>query len=426
LASEIVAASRPKGLQLSAADAHIKKNRLNFPQEFARSFYGNKECKKPGRKRGARQVFCNGMRIRAGVSIEDRAMFGFNWKTLERAGESFSAARDGGSAPSPRARRRLRIGLALGSGAARGWSHIGVLQELAARQVPIDVIAGCSIGAVVGGCYAAGKLAELEKFARSLTRRRVFSLMDLSLSGAGMMSGGKLRDELSRELEDRRIESLPITFGAVATEIGAGHEVWLRKGDLVHAIRASYAMPGIFEPLQIDHRWLFDGALVNPVPVTLCRAMGAELVIAVNLVGDAAYRGTLIADAAGMATEPENPPHAAREAHPDREPDPAFPRAPEARQLRRQFGRAANGAPGIAAAMLDAFNITQDRIARSRLAGDPPDVLIAARLSKIGFFDFHRADELIALGREAARRALNDIAEIAALEGRRDNILTKG
>ena len=346
-------------------------------------------------------------------------MFGFNWKTFERSGESFSAARDGDGRPPWDGRsgaRRPRIGLALGSGAARGWSHIGVLQELAARQIPIDVIAGSSIGAVVGGCYAAGKLAGLEAFARSLTRRRVFSLMDLSLSGGGMMSGGKLRDELYRELEGRRIEDLPIVFGAVATEIGAGHEVWLRKGDLVPAIRASYALPGIFEPLQIGGRWLFDGALVNPVPVTLCRAMGAELVIAVNLVGDAAYRGTLIADAAALATEPQN------SAPPTEE---SLWRATDARQLRRQFGRAANGAPGIAAAMLDAFNITQDRIARSRLAGDPPDVLIAARLSRIGFFDFHRADELIALGREAARRALNDIAEIAALERRYEGPVVK-
>ena len=238
-----------------------------------------------------------------------------------------------------------------------------------------------------------------------------------------MLSGGKLRDELTRELEGRQIENLPIAFGAVATEIGAGHEVWLRKGDLVHAIRASYAMPGIFEPVCVDNRWLFDGALVNPVPVTLCRAMGAELVIAVNLVGDAAYRGALIADAAAMSGDhKETSEHLERHdpsaGHKDHavEAEPQKHGSEAARQLRRQFGRSANGAPGIAAAMLDAFNITQDRIARSRLAGDPPDVLISARLSKIGFFDFHRADELIALGREAARRALNDIAEIAALE----------
>jgi NTE family protein len=340
----------------------------------------------------------------ADVSIEDRAMFGFNWKTFEKSGESFSAA-SGGGAP-PERKRRPRIGLALGSGAARGWSHIGVLQELEARKVQVDVIAGASMGAVVGGCYAAGRLAALETFARSLTKRRVFSLMDVSFSGAGMLTGGKLRDELARELSGRRIENLPITFGAVATEIGSGHEVWLRKGDLVQAIRASYALPGIFEPLLIDNRWLFDGALVNPVPVTLCRAMGAELVIAVNLVGDTAYRGALIAD--GHQAPKEAPENGADGG------DPSL--IAETRQLRRQFGRGANGAPGIAAAMLDAFNITQDRIARSRLAGDPPDVLINARLSKIGLFEFHRAEELIAVGREAARRALKEIAEIAAIE----------
>lgn len=328
-------------------------------------------------------------------------MFGFNWKTFEKSGESFSGA--GGGASAER-KRRPRIGLALGSGAARGWSHIGVLQELAARKIPVDVIAGSSMGAVVGGCYAAGRLAALEEFARSLTKRRVFSMMDVSFSGSGMLSGGKLRDELARELSGQRIENLPLIFGAVATEIGSGHEVWLRRGDLVQAIRASYALPGIFEPLHIDNRWLFDGALVNPVPVTLCRAMGAELVIAVNLVGDTAYHGALIADGShpgpGGTSEGDE-----------------FSGSGDARQLRRQFGRGADGAPGIVAAMLDAFNITQDRIARSRLAGDPPDILINARLSKIGLFDFHRADELIAVGREATRRAFNEIAEVLAIEG---------
>jgi len=145
--------------------------------------------------------------------IEDRAMFGFNWKTFEKSGESFS----GGGGARHASRKRPRIGLALGSGAARGWSHIGVLQELEARGVPIDVIAGASIGAVVGGCHAAGRLSALEGFARSLTKRRVFGLMDLSFSGVGMLSGGKLRDELTRELEGRQIENLPIAFADVAT-----------------------------------------------------------------------------------------------------------------------------------------------------------------------------------------------------------------
>ena len=338
-------------------------------------------------------------------------MFGLNWTPFERSadtGSSSSTPLSGGMRKKP----RPRIGVALGAGAARGWSHIGVMQELAARRVPIDFIAGTSIGAVVGGCYAAGRLEALEAFARSLTKRRVFSLMDVSFSGVGVISGGKLRDELVRELADRQIEQLPIAFGAVATEIGLGHEVWLRKGDLVQSIRASYALPGVFEPVRLDGRWLFDGALVNPVPVTLCRAMGADIVIAVNLIGDTAYRGAVIGDL---------PHHPAGETAPASNPAPSkdsggAAEMNEARRLRRQFGRGADGAPGIGAAMLDAFNITQDRIARSRLAGDPPDVLINARLSKIGLFEFHRADELIAMGREAARRALAEIAEITAIE----------
>ncbi|MCW2283848.1 NTE family protein [Rhodoblastus acidophilus] len=336
-------------------------------------------------------------------------MFGLNWRNYERPQESLSAA--SGGAVAGKTERRPRIGLALGAGAARGWSHIGVLQELEARKIPIDVIAGSSIGAVVGGCYAAGKLDAIEAFARSLTKRRVLSLLDLSFSGAGMLAGSRLRDELSRALTGQRIEDLRLRFGAVATEIGLGHEVWLRRGDLVQAIRASYALPGIFEPVRFDDRWLFDGALVNPVPVTLCRAMGAEIVIAVNLVGDAAYRGSLIADP-GVGAGAEAP---APQKEQERAADAPAP-VKEARWLRRQFAPGADGAPGIATALLEAFNITQDRIARSRLAGDPPDVLINARLAKIGFFEFHRADELIALGREAARRALNDIAEMAALE----------
>ena len=160
-------------------------------------------------------------------------MFGFNWKTLEKSGDSLSAANDGGAVPLPA--RRPRIGLALGSGAARGWSHIGVLQELQARKVPIDVIAGASIGAVVGGCFAGGRLDALETFALSLTKRRVFSLMDVAFSGAGVLSGGKLRDELARELAGRVIDELPIKFGAVATESalatrsGCGMAIWCRR-----------------------------------------------------------------------------------------------------------------------------------------------------------------------------------------------------
>ncbi len=305
-------------------------------------------------------------------------------KTTRKSTASHDAA-----SPHDANRRKLKIGVALGAGAARGWSHIGVLQELAAHGIVPEIVAGTSIGAVVGGCYAAERLDALADFALGLTKRRVFGLMDLSLSGLGLFAGSKLKKSLEEELSDRTIESLPKSFAVVATEVATGHEVWLRHGNLVEAIRASYALPGIFEPVQIDGRWLFDGALVNPVPVTVCRVLGADMVIAVNIIGDNAFRGTVISDGLGH--------------------DGAFEFQALAAQASGSPWRQ-NGAPGIASAVMDAFNIAQDRISRSRLAGDPPDVMINARNAHIGLFDFHRAEELITIGREAARRALDDIA----------------
>jgi NTE family protein len=311
------------------------------------------------------------------------------------------------------ASRRPTIGIALGAGAARGWSHIGVLLELNAHGISPDVVAGTSIGAVVGGSYAAGKLKEIEHFARNLTKKRVLSMMDVSFSGVSFLGGDRLRRELEREFSGRSFEDLDRAFATVATEYGTGHEIWLTKGNVADAIRASYALPGIFEPVKINGRWLFDGALVNPIPVTLCRVLGAEVVIAVNLVSDTTFRGTVIHDPLSIEPMLEKYSFGAPDAV----------RTLSARifggmsgNLRRLFGKREDGAPGIANAMMDAFNIAQGRISRSRLAGDPPDVLINARLGKVGLFDFHRADELIAIGREATRRALPDIiTDIAAL-----------
>jgi NTE family protein len=219
----------------------------------------------------------------------------------------------------------------------------------------------------------------------------------------------KASRQLSQPLRPRYqpFESLATAFAAVATEVSTGHEIWLSKGELVPAIRASYALPGIFEPVRIGGRWLFDGALVNPVPVTVCRALGAEMVIAVNLIGDPAFRGTVISDHGALNKGPAEP---EIETPPEPERKGRFLNGVRG-NLHRHFGRRQDGAPGIASAMIDAFNITQGRISRSRLAGDPPDVMINARLGAVGLFDFHRADELIAIGREATRRAMPDIRD---------------
>jgi len=295
---------------------------------------------------------------------------------------------------------KFKIGLALGGGAARGWAHIGVLRALHNAGIHPDIIAGTSIGAVVGACEIAGQLDALEEFARELTRRRVLGYLDFNLSGTGLITGHRLGERLRKQLGETKIEEMPRRFTAVATEIGTGHEVWLSRGHVVDAVRASYALPGVFRPVKVEGRWLFDGALVNPIPISVCRALGARYVIAVNLNIDISNRGTI----SNVNQMPDS----------DQEMEDAPPVTAKngmgVRQLlQRQLLGRGEDVPGISTVMVDAFNIVQDRIARSRLAGDPPDSVISPRLHGIGLFDFHRADELIARGEAAAKREIEDL-----------------
>jgi len=301
--------------------------------------------------------------------------------------------------------RGPRIGLALGGGSARGWSHIGAIEVLEEAGLHPEVVTGCSIGAVVGGCYAAGQLGLLKAFALSLTKRRVVGLLDLRL-GSGLIAGARLRRRLERDLADRRIEGLPVRFASVATCLGTGEEVWLTRGNLVDALRASYALPGVFPPVRLGDRLLMDGTLVNPVPVTLARALGADVVICINLNGDPrAAGGPVVLDPTEPATEASVAPR---------------PRRRRPWNLLRSSppppSRPLPGAPspGLARVMLDAFNITQDKISRARLAGDPPDATISPCLDGMGLFEFHRAAEGIALGRAAARAVLPAIRATVA------------
>ena len=297
-------------------------------------------------------------------------------------------------------RKRVPIGLALGGGAARGFAHIGVIKTLIANGIQPDVIAGTSIGAVAGGLYAAGKLDDFEAWARSLTRRRIFGYMDFSFAGSGLIGGTRLAGSLMTETSAVRIENLPLKLAAIATEIGTGHEIWLTRGRLAEALCASYALPGIFSPLNIGGRWLMDGALVNPVPVSAARAMGARLVISVNLNADTFGKGAVIQDHGAEEVEA-----AAMET-----PAPVGIRDKAERALRRQF-LGTPGRPGFSTVMVEAFSVMQDRITRARMAGDPPDVSVNPKLAQIGFFDFHRAADTIQLGVEATERNLDSILE---------------
>lgn len=303
------------------------------------------------------------------------------------------------------ARRRPKVGLALGGGAARGFAHIGILRTLIEHGIVPDVVVGTSIGAVVGGTYACGHLDQFEEWARGLQRRNIFGYLDIKLNGSGLIGGDKLAAQLEAALGDILIEDLPLKFASVATEVRTGHEVWLTHGRIVDAMRASFALPGIFAPFPVGDRWLVDGALVNPVPVSTARALGAEIVIAANLSTDVfGHAATIFSH--GTAPDP---------APPAVEEPPAARRgigkffSPERTMKREFFG--GGGRPGISTVMIDAFNIMQDRITRARLAGDPPDLLIAPRVARIGWFEFHRADDAIAQGARAAGRAIEAIQE---------------
>jgi NTE family protein len=296
-----------------------------------------------------------------------------------------------------------RIGLALGGGAARGWAHIGILRALDKAGIRPDVIAGTSMGALAGGAWASHRLDQLEEFARSMTKRRMFGYLDWRFGGNGLISGGRLAKLLELNFGEATIEKLPVKYAAIATELSSGHEIWLTRGNLIQAMRASYALPGIFTPIKIGGRWLVDGALVNPIPVSAARALGARVVIAVNLHSDVFGKGTVIQDGNGVEEE--------------------TPALPVEAKPRRLFGNVfgmsrvptpTDGPRGISSVMMDAFNITQDRISRSRLAGDPPDVMISPKLNSVGLFEFYRAEESIQAGYDAVERSLGDIAETMA------------
>src|SRR4030088_2165933 len=201
--------------------------------------------------------------------------------------------------------RRPVIGLALGGGAARGFAHIGIVRTLIAHGIVPNVVVGTSIGAVVGGAYAAGHLDTLEEWARSLKPRNLLSYLDIRLDGSGLIGGAKLAAQLEAAIGPTLIEDLPLKFATVATEVRTGHEIWLTHGRMVHAMRASYALPGIFSPVLVGDRWLVDGALVNPVPVSAGRAPGAEIVIAANLSSDIFTPSTTIYSHGAPADVPE-------------------------------------------------------------------------------------------------------------------------
>lgn len=308
-----------------------------------------------------------------------------------------------------------RIGLALGSGSSRGWAHIGVLHALQEIGVRPAIVTGASVGALVAAAYASDQLPQLEKWVRTLTRVDIWRLLDTTFRGGGVMRGNRLMQAIGHQIKDHDIEALPVAFGAVAADLNTGEEIWLKGGSMLTAVRASSGMPGLFTPVWHQDRWMIDGGVVNPVPITLCRALGADFVIAVNLNVPVTNRWTgqrlsVQLEADPMPRQTEGVP---------------APEEPEGWAFVDKWSELVDGLvesfrserdpePGMFEVMAASIHIMQDHIARSRMAGDPPNLTISPDLGHFQLMDFHRADEAIEIGRQAVTQFKDSLSGLSA------------
>lgn len=321
----------------------------------------------------------------------------------------------------------IKIGLALGSGAARGWAHIGVLRALQEMGIEPAVVTGTSIGSLVGGAYCAGRLDELEKWVHEMDRWQVFNLMDFSLINGGVVSGERVFNFARDQFGAIRVEDLPIRFAAVATDLYTGREIWLKRGDVYDVARASCAMPGLLSPKPLDNRWLVDGALVNPVPVSLCRALEADFVIAVHL------NSQLNVHAPNVPPQDMSPQGLNEQVEQEEQQgqnkdkrtqtpqsnnksadEPGFKSFLAQGQsyfdnLKQKFKKDQQ-TPGVLGVMAGAIDIMQERVTKARMAGDPPDVLLQPKLGHIGILEFERGQDAIKVGYESTIR-MRDLIE---------------
>lgn len=294
------------------------------------------------------------------------------------------------------------MGLALGSGASRGWSHIGVIKALLREDIEPDIVCGTSVGAMIGGSFVAGNLEKLEEWVLGSNRADVLRFFDVKFSQSGFVDTERLSWFLHNYVatEDQRIEDVSRKFAAVSTNLDTGREVWFTEGLLADAVRASMALPGLFPAIRHEHRWLVDGGLVNPVPVSVCRALGADIVIAVNL-----NSGIV-----GKTNKEKS------QAAPVKEDRGVIGRI---KQQVKEYSNAifpsqddGDEAPGLFYAIANSVNIIQDRVTRSRLAGDPADAVLSPQVAHIGMLEFHRAAEAIKEGEGCVQRSMTEIRSL--------------
>jgi NTE family protein len=298
------------------------------------------------------------------------------------------------------------LGIALGSGASRGWSHVGVIDAMLEHGIEPDVICGTSVGAMVGASYVSGRLDVLRDWVRRSTRTDVFRFFDIRPKSAGFVDRDRFLAFLHECVapEETAIESLEKKFAAIATDLDTGREVWCEEGSLVHAVQASMAMPGLFPPVYDNDRWLVDGGLVDPVPVSVCRALGADVVIGVNLNADIIGKHRRRAEAEAEAFAEDEGSNGVLGSL-----------RKQAREVSSSLfpnGTTGDAPPGLFYVIPSAINIFQDRITRSRLVGDPADVLISPKVGHIGILEFQHAGEAMQIGRDATEAVMNDIRRI--------------
>ncbi len=294
----------------------------------------------------------------------------------------------------------MKIGLALGGGSARGWSHIGVIEALSEYGITPEIICGTSIGSLVGAAYVSDNLKQLKVWTESLSKFETARFLEINTSLKGFVNKKRLHHFLNEHVadDDLLIESLAKKYAAVATDLESGREVWLNKGSVIDAVWSSISLPGLFPAIRSDNRWLVDGGLVNPVPISVCRALGADVVIAVNLNGDIVGKHIQ-----KPFKEPNNG---------DRFVDKVTDFIADYTPSVFTSTEDKNTPPGLFESITSSINITQDRITRSRMAGDPPDILLAPKLSHIGLLEFYRASESISEGRACVQRMLPEIRHV--------------
>lgn len=306
----------------------------------------------------------------------------------------------------------LKIGLALGSGSSRGWSHIGIINELSKLGISPDIVCGTSVGSMVGAAYVKGNLEKLEAWACSVTKFDVAKFLDINFAMTGFVDIKRFHDFLNEYIaeDEDTIENLSKVYAAISTDLETGREVWLREGSLVQAVWASMSMPGLFPAIRYDERWLVDGGLVNPVPVSVCRALGADIVIAVNLNGDL------------VGKRFNEPIHEVRKEENGSE---GF--GGKITELVREYKSLpffnsddVLPPPGVLDAIATSLNIIQDRVTKSRMVGEPPDIVFTPKLSDIGLLELYRAKEAIVEGQKCVLRKIPELEYVLGMELKND------